>query len=254
MRRAVAPRAHRRASRINPLDQALRRFEHRWQTDRQFRSMASGVLALVMLVLVCVSLGVVTTVANTALAGMLRPATANNQGPVSVDTGTGQVKLIPTYPTLTAPPSQQTGDPPANQIPNSQTPIPNVTPTIAPEPTATSDGSGNGGGGNYACTGGNGAINWAFSPCPQVNKLPGMFTVTARNWAGAALNVVITFSDKDSCALLFTPESGNKLDGAGNAVMSYTVPACAANSQVPIGGMINISGGPGITFTAKPAV
>jgi hypothetical protein len=52
--------------------------------------------------------------------------------------------------------------------------------------------------------------------------------------------------------MLFTPAQGYKLDAGGNASISYTVPAAAANSSVPISGMINIGGGPTLGIQAAP--
>jgi len=39
--------------RISMLEQAIRRFQDRWETNRQFRATASGVIGLVMIVALC---------------------------------------------------------------------------------------------------------------------------------------------------------------------------------------------------------
>ncbi len=90
-----------------------------------------------------------------------------------------------------------------------------------------------------------------MTPCPQLAGQSGTLTISAPKHANATLNILISFGC-NSCTLLFTPQQGYKLDGAGNATINYNVPAAAANSQVPISGMINIGGGPTLSIYAAP--
>ena len=136
----------------------IHRFQDRWETDRQFRAMFSGVLGLVMIVALCSCMGVVTTVANNTLATV---NAARDSGTTSknTNTGTGQVQALPTFPTATVPPWPQSGPPTYGVIPNSQTPVPSPSaePTATEMPTATPcqtgcGGGGGGGGGSFGAT------------------------------------------------------------------------------------------------------
>jgi hypothetical protein len=230
------------------LEQAIRRFQDRWETNRQFRAMASGVIGLVMIVALCSCMGVVTTVANSAFAGFTAARDSGTTG--NTNTGTGLIKGVPTFPTATAPSWNPGGVPPYSVIPNSQTPVP--APTQPPTATPGNGGPGGpGGGGPTDCQGNNGQNSWNMTPCPQLAGQAGTLNISAPKHANATLNILISFGCS-SCTLLFTPQQGYKLDGAGNATINYTVPAAAANSQVPISGMINIGGGPTLSIYAMP--
>jgi hypothetical protein len=228
------------------LERAIRRFQDRWETNRQFRAMASGVIGLVMIVALCSCMGVVTTLANSALAGFSAARDSGTAG--NTNTGTGLINGVPTFPTSTVPAWQEGGVPPYSVIPNSQTPVPGPT----QPPTATPNSGGPGGpGGPTTCNGGHRQSTWALTPCPQVHGQSGTLTISSPANAGASLNIVLSFGC-NSCTLLFTPQQGYKLDGAGNATINYMVPAAAANSQVPISGMINITNGSTLSIDAAP--
>jgi hypothetical protein len=212
--------------------------------------MLSGVLGLVMIVALCACMGVVTTVANSALAGVaaVRNADGSSQ---NTNTGTGQINAQPTFPTATVPPWPQSGAPTYSIIPNSRTPVPSATvpPTATPQPTQ----SGGGGGGlPTTCQGGQGRSTWQLTPCPQVAGQSGTLIIAAPRYPNATLNIVLSLASCDNCTMLFTPAQGYTLDGAGNASITYTVPAEAAGSTVPISGMINIGGGPTLGIQAAP--
>ncbi|HEX5548969.1 MAG TPA: hypothetical protein VFX24_16305, partial [Ktedonobacterales bacterium] len=159
--------------RISMLEQAIRRFQGRWETNRQFRAMASGVIGLVMIVALCSCMGVVTTVANSALAGFSAARDSGTTG--NTNTGTGLIKGVPTFPTATAPSWQQSGVPPYTIIPNSQTPVPK--PTDPPTATPGNGGPGGPGGLPTTCNGGQGRNTWALTPCPQVHGQAGTLTI-----------------------------------------------------------------------------
>jgi len=103
------------------------------------------------------------------------------------------------------------------------------------------------------CGGGGNGISWSFSPCPQVHGQPGTLSIHAPGYGGHSLNVLIEFNIQN-CTLDFTPANAPPLDGSGRADLSYTVPACGANSSYDIGGMINVSGGPTTGINAAPVV
>ena len=243
-------RPNRAGSRINALDRMIHRFQDRWETDRQFRAMFSGVLGLVMIVALCSCMGVVTTVANSALAGV--NAARNTDGPSgNTNTGTGQIQAVPTFPTATVPPWPQSGPPTYSIIPNSQTPVPSATvpPTATPQPTQS--GGGGGGGLPTTCQGSQGGSAWRLVPCPQIAGQSGTLIISAPKYPGASLNIVIGFGACDSCGIDYPP-GAYSLDSKGNASIGYTVPAGAANSTVPISGMVNIGGGPTLGIQAAP--
>lgn len=235
-------------SRTNPLDQIIHRFQDRWEMDRHFRATLSGALGLVMIVSLCACMGIVTTVANGALAGVSQAR--DSGGPQNSNTGTGLIKGVPTFPTATVPPWQQGNPPAAGLIPESQTPMPRPT----QEPTATNMPGGPGGPGGFPTTcngGGQGNSTWAMSPCPQIHGQAGTLTISAPKYPNASLNIVIGFGSCNNCGVIFPPGTYS-LDASGNATVSYTVPAAAANSTTPITGMINIGGGPTLSINAAP--
>ena len=51
------------------LDRMLQRWQHRWETDRQFRAAWSGVAGLLIVVSLCACLGTVSTLVSTTIAG-----------------------------------------------------------------------------------------------------------------------------------------------------------------------------------------
>jgi hypothetical protein len=234
--------------RISMLEQAIRRFQDRWETNSQFRATASGVIGLVMIVALCSCMSVVTTVANSALAGFSAARDSGTSG--NPNTGTGLIKGVPTFPTATAPSWQQSGVPPYSIIPNSQTPVPQ--PTQPPTATPGNGGGPGPGGVPTTCNGVHSKTTWALTPCPQVHGQSGTLTISSPNYPNMSLNILLSFGCS-SCTFDYTPAQGYKLDANGYFSISYTVPAAAANSQVPISGMINIGGGPSFGFAAAPA-
>src|SRR6185312_5450468 len=167
--RGYAPVMRRRSG----LDRLIYRFQDRWETDRQFRAMVSGVLGLVMIIALCSCMGVVTTVANNAVASVNASRNVGVANSQNADTGIGQIKGVPTFPTATAPSWQPGSSPSAGVIPDSQTPLP--PPTATPQPTVPcigncgGGGGGGGGGGPTTCNGGS-QNTWALTPCPQIHS------------------------------------------------------------------------------------
>ena len=177
------------------LDRLIFRFQDRWETNRQFRAMLSGLLGLVMIVALCSCMGVVTTVANSTFANV---SAARNAGASTTtqnnDTGIGQIKGIPTFPTSTVPPWQQSGPPTYGVIPDSQTPVPSPTaqPSPTDPPTATPcasncGGGGGGGGGGFGAT-----VTGAPTPAVWKAGTAAAFTVTSHP-GGVGLAIIITF-------------------------------------------------------------
>ncbi|HEX6122163.1 MAG TPA: hypothetical protein VFY89_03330 [Ktedonobacterales bacterium] len=238
----------------NIFDRLMQRFQHRWETDRQWRAMMGGALALFALVALCGTVTGVAAAANQVLgpAGLgLVDIGQPAQSDGTPDTGARLVNGVLTFPTPTA--VWTVGAIPAlSPIPNSQTPIPKATaaqPTPTPSPTPTNTG---GGGGSLNCSGSGGGISYALSPCPQIHGQNGTLTIQGQKRdAGATLNIVLQLGSCSGCGKLFMPEQGYRLDGNGYIAITYSIPADAATGQ-PITGMINLSTGGGTTIQASP--
>jgi hypothetical protein len=150
--------------RLSWLDSLVYGFQHRWETNPQYRAAVSGVVGLLTILMLCACLGVLTTVANATLAGF--GAGSSGGVLVSSDTGTGKLAAGQKFPTATppnVPPGSLAGGSP---IPDSQTPKPG--PTEAPTPTdtptatpCTSNCGGGGGGGGGGC---DGSVTGSWSP------------------------------------------------------------------------------------------
>ncbi len=181
------------------LDRLIFRFQDRWETDRQFRATMSGVLGLVMVIALCSCMGVVTTVANNTFANVSAARNVGVSNAQNANTGIGQIKGVPTFPTATVAPWQQSGVPTYNTIPDSQTPLPSPTeaPTATAQPTVPCTGNCGGGGGG----GGGGTWNVAVTgyptPATLIHGSAGSFTVHTSiagvNTPGVGLAIVITF-------------------------------------------------------------
>jgi len=115
------------------LDGAIERFQHRWETNPQFRATMAGVLGVIFLVFMCACVGLVSVSTQSALAAMGFGGSNNNsadQG--STYTGAKAAQGIATIPIATV----MLGTPqpiPDATLPPSGTPLP--TPTLAPTPT-----------------------------------------------------------------------------------------------------------------------
>src|SRR5258707_5770693 len=97
----------RRFQRISWLDSLVYGFQHRWETNPQYRAAVSGVAGLAMVLVLCACLGVLTTAANAALAGF---GVGGGNGLLHTnDTGTGQLaagrEIPPSAPPALAPPA-----------------------------------------------------------------------------------------------------------------------------------------------------
>ena len=127
------------------LDRLVLRFQHRWETSPQYRATVSGVVGLVLLLIMCASVGIIGTSVNYALAsvGILGNGAAN-QDPSSGNTGTNLVAGFQSFPIPTVAAYTPAPFGPANTIPDSQTPLPTPTaqPTAVPTNTPTPGGTG----------------------------------------------------------------------------------------------------------------
>jgi hypothetical protein len=177
----------------NPLDHLIHRFQHRWETNAQFRAAMSGVLGLGLIIFLCVGVAGVNAFATTALAAVGFGSGSNrNQG--NLDPGGQIVNGNWTFYTPTVADWKSGGTPGSNPIPDSQTPQPSPTPTATPldAPTATPCKSNCGGGGQT----GNVTASWA--PIP---------------WQSTSGTVTFTVHTSD-------PTTGTPKSGVGVAIIS----------------------------------
>ncbi|MEO7003648.1 MAG: hypothetical protein ABI068_17605 [Ktedonobacterales bacterium] len=233
--------------RRNPLDPIIYNFQHRWETDRQFRAAFSAITAVITVVLLCACVGVASTLATSAIASATGGSSSSGG---SLDTGTGHLSGNQPIPTNTVAPWNAPSFPQASPNPNSQTPPPS--PSAGPSPTDTPAGGPGPIPTVTTCGGGGSGITYSFSPsCPLVHSQPGTLSIHVPGYAGHSLNILIEFNISN-CTLDFTPANTPPLDGSGRANIGFTVPACGANSQYDIGGMINVSGGPTTGINAAP--
>jgi hypothetical protein len=234
----------------NPLDRIIQRWQHRWETNPQFRAAWSGVAGLVIVLSLCACLGTVSTLVSRTVAGFTGANTNSNQVATQGQGSGGQIGAAQSFPTFTSPPLPPPSIPAAGKIPNSQTPLPSPSaqPTATAAPTATSGGPGGPPGGT--CSGGSGTLSWALNPCPQIHGQSGSLVITDRAHPGHTLNVVLNLGSCGSCTKLYPPGTYS-LDGSGALTISYQVPS-DANTGTPISGMIQISGGPSTGFSGPP--
>ncbi len=121
----------------NPLDHLIHRFQHRWETNPQFRAAMSGVLGLSLIIFLCVGVAGVNAAASRVLGAVGFGSSGGGQG--NIDPGGQIVNGNWTFYTPTVPDWKGGATPGSSPINNSQTPQPSPTPTATPPdaPTAT---------------------------------------------------------------------------------------------------------------------
>ena len=232
------------------LDHIVYSFQHRWETNPQYRAAISGVVGVALVITMCACTGIVSAATNSALAGIGLGSGAANSSGGSLNTGTNQVKGAKTFPTPTVVLNPGTA-PGVSQLPNSQTPQPKPTAI----PTATRGGFGAG------CNGSQGSAVWALDPCPLVHAQNGTLTIVDKKHPGAITSGTISFCSDPSCTFVLPPDGSYKLDGSGTETINFTVPDVAANSTTPVSGNITltytglfgIKGSQTINISAPPA-
>jgi hypothetical protein len=135
------------------LNDLIERFQHRWETNPQYRAAMSGVLGLVFLLVICSCVGALTATTGSVL-GALGLGGSNN-GQAQAHSGGRDVKGVATFPIATVnlpSPSTIPNDP---TLTTSGTPLPTATtastPTDTPTATPCTSNCGGGGGGG-GCT------------------------------------------------------------------------------------------------------
>jgi hypothetical protein len=234
----------------SPLDLMVERFQHRWETDGQYRTRISAVAGAALLLFLCTLATVFSLVASTAF-GFGGGGGSGGGGLSPGSGGPGQAFGAPTFPTGTAPPWTPQNVPNSGPAPNSQTPPPGPTKDRTATP-AQFETPTPGGTPPTTCNGNSGRDTWALSPCPQVAGQSGTLSISAPGHAGAALNVTLNFgicANNQNCTL---PNQSYQLDSNATATIQYTVPAAAAHNTAPISGSIQVNGGPTLSVLAAP--
>jgi hypothetical protein len=161
----------------NPLDHLIHRFQHRWETNSQFRAAMSGVLGLSLIVFLCVGVAGVNAVATRVFAAVGFGG-AGNQDQGNLSPGGQIVNGNWTFYTPTVPDWKGGATPGSNPIGNSQTPQPSPTPSATPPdaPTATPCKANCGGGGQT------GNVTASWTPSTWTSGMSGgTFTVHTSN-------------------------------------------------------------------------
>ncbi len=204
----------------NPIDRIIQRFQHRWETDRQYRAAMSGVFGILLIVVLCTGVGLLDVTATNVLAavGFQMPGSSNpSSSQQNTDTGVvvGGLRQFPTE-TIPSWPGQVT--PPSSPIASSGTPQPSPTPTATPTDAATSGPctSNCGGGGQPA-----GHISASWSPLTWASGQTGAsFTVHATDNNGnpkAGVGIAIIYTWAGSKTWLDEPPNlGGTTDASGN--------------------------------------
>ncbi len=203
------------------LDRTLQRWQHRWETDRQFRAAWSGVAGLVIIVALCACMGTVSTLVSATISGLAGASSGSPKASIGTpDTNTGQIGAAQSFPTFTSQALPQPSYPPVDKIPNSKTPLPTATaaPTPTDPPTATPCISNCGGGGGGG--GGGGTVTGTPSPTVWNGGKSVHFTVhTSAPNVGLAL--IITFPGGGTVL----DENGEQSDSNGNYTSSFKTPS-----------------------------
>lgn len=197
------------------LNDLLERFQHRWETNSQYRAAMSGVLGLIFLLVICSCVGALTASTGSVL-GALGFGGANN-GQAQAHSGGSGVKGVATFPiaTVNLPSPNTIPDDPT--LTTSGTPLPTATtaPTPTDTPTATpctSNCGGGGGGGCTSCT-----VTDSGVPNPFVHGQNGTIIVHTSK-PNIGINII---AHLPGCNLL---NNGTGVtDGAGNYSWSFAV-------------------------------
>ena len=212
------------------LNDLIERFQHRWETNPQYRAAMSGVLGLVFLLVICSCVGALTATTGSVL-GALGLGGSNN-GQAQAHSGGRGVQGVATFPIATVnlpSPSTIPDDP---TLTTSGTPLPTATtaPTPTDTPTATpcTSNCGGGGGGCTSCT-----VTDSGAPNPFVHG-QGATIIVHTSKPNIQINIIANIP---GCGTQLNDAAGYT-DGSGN--YSWSFPVCGAGS-----GYSNITVGAG---------
>jgi hypothetical protein len=228
------------------LDQFVRRFQDRWETNPQYRSLVSGLVGLVLVLTLCTCTGLLTVVGNNVLASVGLTSSNSDSG-INSDTGTSQYKAAQTFPTATFGPFNSQPTPLGTPVASSSTPPPG--PTATATQSASNNPTPTGGGVNtatFVCTGGNSGVTWTFNPCPLVVGQAGTLTITAPGYPNTGTNIIVSFGlcPKGDCTVDDPPSQGFATNGSGVETISFVVASDVQVGGPEASGEIGLSNGP----------
>jgi hypothetical protein len=220
------------------LDQFVRRFQDRWETNPQYRSLVSGLVGLVLVLTLCTCTGLLTVAGNNVLASVGLTNNNSNSG-IDSNTGTNNVQKAQSFPTATFGPFTNQPTPVGGTVLTSQTPPPAGTDTPVPTDTpiqtcAPNCGGGGGGGGGG---GSGGTITASQSPTPWVAGQTGSLI-----FHSSAPNVGIALIYHLPGCVTDTVEPAGQTDGSGNATISYQLQSCLQTGEGNVTIFANFSG------------
>src|SRR5258708_1136980 len=180
------------------LNDLLERFQHRWETNPQYRAAMSGVLGLVFLSGIGSCVGALTATTGSVL-GALGLGGSNN-GQAQAHSGGRDVKGVASFPIATVnlpSPSTIPDDP---TLTTSGTPLPTAStaPTPTDTPTATPCTSNCGGGGGGGCK--NCVVTAYGSPAPWQRNQPG-YVVVHTSQPNVGISILVNYSNGCSSQL-----------------------------------------------------
>jgi len=216
------------------LDRFVYSFQHRWETDRQFRATMSGAIGLLVILSLCGFVGLATGFTNVALAKFGKGGSTTTQSSNSQNTGTKAFDNPTAFPTNTVPPWVSPGQPVASPIGNSQTPAPtpdpSPTPTDTPTPPPCTSNCGGGGGG-----GSNGIVSTvSYTPIPWVAGQTASITVYSSENGATVAGVQMEFNITFPGSGFYTTGQVYTTDGSGHYTYTLTVPSGATAGQANI--------------------
>jgi hypothetical protein len=225
------------------LDQFVRRFQDRWETNPQYRSLVSGLVGLVLVLTLCSCTGLLTVAGNNLLASV---GLTNSNSGFNSDTGTNNVQQASSFPTATFGTFANQPTPVGSPLATSQTPPPGSTATPTQSESNPTPTSGGGNTATFICTSTNSGITWTFNPCPLVHGQAGTLTITAPGYPNTGTNIIVNFGycQKGDCTVDDAPAQGFQTNGNGVETISFVVAQDVEVGGPPATGEINLSNGP----------
>lgn len=222
------------------LDGMIENFQHRWETNPQYRATMSGVLGIVFLVFMCSCVSIVSIGANTVLNSLGFGSASSNAASGDQNTGSQVVHGAVSIPIATVTLGTPQAIPQTTLLP-SGTPLP--TPTTSPTATATATATPC----TSNCGGGGGGKKGTISGTPvPATWIAGANVILHIHSSAPNIGYSLIINLPGYAVPDLKQPTGRYTDGSGNDDYPYTVP-----SYVTAGtGQITITGADGSGGTA----
>jgi hypothetical protein len=208
------------------IDDFLERFQHRWETNSQYRAAMSGVLGLDLLITVCGCIGLVSIGATSVLHAMGIGATGGGGSNVGHTNGGSQQGVV-TFSVTTVTPAKP-GDIPYATIPTSGTALPTKAPSPTPTETSTATPCTSNCGGGGGCNSCDMTITYSGAWTPSGSASIIFYaTKSGSPDAGVGVNV---FGTPPGCGLVLNNGTG-VTDGTGYYTFTFQLCATAQSGQ-----------------------